>query len=437
MPTLPDAPTLRRQLADGTLTARALAETCLDAIAAQEETVRAWTWHDPDHVRAQADAADAHRAAGKPLGALHGLPVGLKDVIDTAGIPTENGTPLDAGRVPERDAWITARLRAEGAILMGKTVTTELAFLHPGKTRNPANPGHTPGGSSSGSAAAVAAGMVPLAIGTQTGGSMVRPAAFCGITGFKPTFGAIPRTGVLEQSPFLDTLGTFGRTPACAALLAEALFGHDDGDPFTSPRPHPHLTEAVLRDPAKAPVIAFTRPPRWEDATDDSRAAIEDLAERLGARTIALPDGFDEAPALRNLINNAEMAACFRRYTDRDASLLSEKMRAAIAEGDGVSAPDYIAALKARNRLHAALDPIFAEADVILTPATLGPAPEGLTSTGDSVFNGIWTLTGSPSLTIPVLRADNGLPLGAQLSARRGEDGKLLAIAQRLYDELT
>lgn len=437
MPTFPDAPTLRRSLAEGSLTSRALAETCLDAIAAQEDTVQAWTWIDPDHVLAQADAADAHRAEGRPLGALHGLPVGLKDVIDTAGIPTENGTPLDAGRVPARNAWIVSRLQSEGAILMGKTVTTELAFLNPGKTRNPVNPGHTPGGSSSGSVAAVAAGMVPLAIGTQTGGSIVRPAAFCGITGYKPTFGAIPRTGVLEQSPFLDTLGTFGRTPACAALLAEVLFGQDDGDRCTVARPHPRLSDAVARNPVSAPVIAFARPPYWEDATEETRAAIEDLAERLGAHTVDLPEGFADAPALRNLINNAEMAACFRHYMARDASLLSEKVRSAIAEGEAASAPDYIAALAARDRLEAALGPIFDSADVILTPATLGPAPEGLSSTGNSVFNGIWTLTGSPSVTIPVLQADNGLPLGAQLTARRGEDGKLLAIAQALYDQLT
>lgn len=435
MPTLPDAPTLRRQLADGTLTARALAETCLDAIAAQEETVRAWTWHDPDHVRAQADAADAHRAAGRPLGALHGLPVGLKDVIDTAGIPTENGTPLDAGRVPERDAWITARLRAEGAILMGKTVTTELAFLHPGKTRNPSNPDHTPGGSSSGSAAAVAAGMVPLAIGTQTGGSMVRPAAFCGVTGFKPSFGAIPRTGVLAQSPFLDTLGTFGRTPACAALLAEALFGHDPGDAFTAPRPHPALHAATLRT-AGRPALAFVRPPRWDDADPDNRAAIEALAGRLGATETALPAEFDRAATVRARINNAEMAACFRRYTDRDAAQLSQTMRDAIAEGDATSAPDYIAALDWRDRLHAAAAPVWDRYDAILMPATLGAAPQGLGSTGDSIFNGLWTLTGSPAITIPALSAANGLPLGAQLVGRRGEDANLLSVAQRLYNEL-
>ncbi|MSU90147.1 amidase [Rhodobacteraceae bacterium 2CG4] len=435
MTDITDTPALRDRLARGELTAADLAERCLDAIAAQEQRVQAWAWIDPGHVRAQARAADRHRADGKPLGALHGLPVGLKDVIDTAGIPTGNGTPLDAGRVPERDAWITARLKAEGAIVMGKTVTTELAFLHPGKTRNPANPAHTPGGSSSGSAAAVAAGMVPLAVGTQTGGSMVRPAAFCGVTGFKPSFGAIPRTGVLEQSPMLDTLGTFGRTPACAALLAEALFGHDPGDRFTAPRPHPRLL-AAAQTPGAMPRLAFVRPPRWADADPDNRAAVEALAQRLGAAEIALPVDFEQAARIRARINNAEMAACFRRYTERDPAQLSGMMRAAIAEGDAVAAPDYIAALGWRDRLHAAAAPIWDAYDAILTPATLGAAPQGLGSTGDSIFNGLWTLTGSPAITIPVLTAANGLPLGAQLVGRRGEDARLLATAQRLYGAL-
>ncbi|MEZ5858693.1 MAG: amidase [Geminicoccaceae bacterium] len=252
---------LRDRLARGEFKAVDLAQAALNRIAVLEPELRAWAWLDGEHVLAQARALDAHRATGRPIGPLHGLPVGVKDIIDTARIPTENGCPVDRGRVPVLDAFVVTRLKAAGAVLMGKTVTTELAYLHPGPTRNPTNPAHTPGGSSSGSAAAVAAGMVPLAIGTQTGGSVIRPAAYCGITGFKPSFGAIPRTGILSQSPSLDTVGVFARSVEDAALLAELLFGHDPADSATLPAPPPRLLSTALASPPVTPMLAFVRPP--------------------------------------------------------------------------------------------------------------------------------------------------------------------------------
>lgn len=244
-----DAVTLRDRIASGDLSALEVTEACLARIAARDDVVRAWVWIDADHARAQARRLDGLRASGAPLGRLHGLPVGLKDVIDTAGLPTENGCPFDAGRVPEKDATIVTRLKAEGAVIMGKTVTTELAYMQPRQTTNPHNPAHTPGGSSSGSAAAVANGHVPLAVGTQTGGSVIRPASFCGVTGFKPSFGALPRTGVLMQSHTLDTLGVFAKDIEGAALLAEALFGQDAGDPDSAPVPAPRLLETARAAP--------------------------------------------------------------------------------------------------------------------------------------------------------------------------------------------
>ena len=215
---------LRDRIARGALKAVDLAEALIARIAETEPELRAWAWHDPAFVRAQAEALDDQRGTGRPIGPLHGVPVGMKDIIDTARIPTENGTPLDAGRVPGRDAAVVERLRAAGALILGKTVTTELAFMEPPRTRNPAAPGRTPGGSSSGSAAAVAAGQVPLAVGTQTGGSVIRPAAFCGVVGFKPSFGAISRAGILAQSPSLDTVGVFaGSVRGCRAAGRRAL----------------------------------------------------------------------------------------------------------------------------------------------------------------------------------------------------------------------
>jgi len=228
-------------LSEGSISSEELVASCLARIAADEERVRAWAFLDADYALQQARAADQRRREGEPLGALHGIPVGIKDIIDTRDMPTENGTVLHAGRTPLEDATVVRMLRAAGAIILGKTVTTELATYAPGKTRNPHNPEHTPGGSSSGSAAAVAAHMVPLALGTQTNGSMIRPAAYCGVVGFKPSFGLIPRHGILKQSRALDQVGVFARSVEDAAFLAEQIIGFDERDPDTRPRAKPPL----------------------------------------------------------------------------------------------------------------------------------------------------------------------------------------------------
>jgi len=427
---------LRDRLATGALRAEDLVEACLARIAAREAEVQAWAWIDPDYAREQARRLDAHRAAGLPIGPLHGLPVGLKDIIDTARIPTENGCPLDVGRVPIRDAYAVERLRQAGAVILGKTATTELAFLHPAKTRNPHNPAHTPGGSSAGSAAAVADAMVPLAVGTQTGGSVIRPAAFCGVTGFKPSFGAIPRRGVLMQSPTLDTVGVFASDPGGAALIADVLFGHDEEDPATSLAPPPKLLETATAAPPLPPVFAFVRPPGWDRAAPETHAAFEELTAALGDQVfeVELPALFNEAAAQRQRINFAEMARYYHRYHRDGADKLGSETLAALDEGAAMPARDYIAALDWPRLLNAALEEIFARCDAILCPAALGPAPEGLGSTGDAIFNGPWTLCGTPALTLPLLTAENGLPMGAQLVGARGNDGRLLRTAQWLFD---
>ncbi|MFC2967657.1 amidase [Acidimangrovimonas pyrenivorans] len=420
---------LRDRLAQGRLTAVELVTACLTVIAAREPEIQAWAWLDADHALAQAEALDRRRAAGAALGPLHGLPVGLKDVIDTAGMPTENGTPADAGRVPQRDAWIVARLRAAGAVILGKTVTTEMAFLHPSRTRNPWNTAHSPGGSSAGSAAAVGAGMVPLAVGTQTGGSVIRPAAYCGAVGFKPSFGAIPRTGVLLQSHTLDTLGVFARAAADAALIAEVLFGHDPQDSATRPLPVPALNDAA-RGEGPAPRLAFLPPPQYDLADPEMVGKLEAFAAGLeGCETLPpLPD-LEPAVEVRTRINAAEMAKYYAGYNDRHRDLLSEEMTAFLDSGNAVRALDYLADLDWRGRLNAQLDDIFDRCDAVLTPATTGPAPEGFATTGNAVYNGIWTLCGTPAITLPLTRASNGLPLGLQLVGRRGEDARLMRVA--------
>lgn len=429
---------LRDRFASGALRVVDYIEACLAQIEAQEPTVQAWAWFDGDYALAQARALDARRQSGAQIGPLHGLPVALKDVIDTKGIPTENGTAIDAGRVPTQDAHIVSRLRAAGAIIMGKTVSTEVAFMHPGKTRNPHNTAHTPGGSSSGSAAAVAAGMVPLAIGTQTGGSVIRPAAYCGVVGFKPSFGLIGRSGILAQSPSLDTIGVFARNTEDAALLAEVLSGHDQTDPATSPLPAPRLLATAKSHPPVTPMFAFVRPPEYDSADDQTRLAFQELVELLGDQCFEapLPGAFDEAATIRKRINFAEMAKCYYTLERRGRALMSPVLSAAMDEGKATPARDYIAALDWRALLNAGLEKIFDRCDAILTPATQGAAPEGLQSTGSPIFNGLWTLTGSPAITLPLFRADNGLPMGVQLIGRVGDDARLLRNANWLTRHL-
>lgn len=428
---------MRDRLAEGSLRAVDLVRACLARIEEAEPEVGAWAWLDGDFAMAQAERLDQWRQAGRPLGPLHGLPVGLKDIIDTKGVPTENGSPLDAGRVPREDAWIVGRLRAAGAIILGKTVTTEFAFMHPGKTRNPHDPAHTPGGSSQGSAAAVGAGMVPLAIGTQTGGSVIRPASFCGVVGMKPSFGMIPRTGILAQSPFLDTVGVFARSVEDCALLVEVLAGHDPADPATAPMPMPRLLEVARARPPVPAAFAFVKPPGWDEADPQMKAALEELVSILGDACAEVPlPGLEGIAALRQKINFAEMAKCYYPLERRGRDRMSDRLTAAMDEGKSVLARDYIAALDWREVMNGMLGAVFNRFDVILCPAAPGPAPRGLEDTGSAIFNGLWTLAGVPAVTLPLFAAENGLPIGVQLVGPRGDDARLLRTARWLADHL-
>ncbi|WP_424966173.1 amidase [Dinoroseobacter sp. S375] len=433
--TIPDLTLLELQkaLRAGELTALELTDACLARIAAREPEVGAWAFLDPELARAQAKACDAQAAAGAPLGPLHGIPVGLKDVIDTADMPTANGTPPDQGRRPEADAWVTARLRAAGAVILGKTTTTELAFMNPTATRNPHDPAHTPGGSSAGSAAAVAAGMVPLAIGTQTGGSVIRPAAFCGVVGVKPSFDAIPRDGVCMQSHTLDTLGVFARDPRDAAIAVALLVAPEGSDPA---RIREDAGAPVLRAASRRPVFGYVHPPEWERASPEMQSRLDALAADLGAVPVTLPEGFAHVAEQRAVINSVEMAWHYRRYRSAGWDLLSEVTRNAMDEGAATAATDYVAALRQREPLYAGLEEVFGEVDCLLCPPALGAAPHGLESTGDSIFNGLWTFMGTPCITLPLPHGDGELPLGVQLVGRRGEDKALLAKAMWVSEYL-
>lgn len=434
----PEARVLRERVSSGAMKAVDVAEIYIGQIAAQDKEIKAFAWHDPEYVRAQAQALDTYRQTGRKLGPLHGIPVAIKDIVDTAKIPTENGSKLDAGRVPDQDAFIVSKLKQAGAMILGKTVTTELAFMDPAATRNPHNKNHTPGGSSAGSAAAVAAGMAPLAIGTQTAGSVIRPASFCGVVGYKPSFGAIPRTGILAQAPSLDTVGVFATSVADAALLGEALMGFDPADPATSAGPVPNLFEVASSAPPVTPALAFVRQPAWGDAEAEMQEGFAELIQALGdaVEEIQLPQAFAEALAGQKTIQIAELAKCFYGYARRGADQLGPNLRDGIEAGNKVMARDYIAALDWRQILSPMLAKIFARFDAIVTPAAPGPAPEGLGATGSPAFNSLWTLCGTPAVTIPALEASNGLPMGVQLVGRHGDDARLLRTANWLAQHL-
>jgi Asp-tRNA(Asn)/Glu-tRNA(Gln) amidotransferase A subunit family amidase len=429
---------LREHLASGAIGAVDLTRACLDRIAQREQVVQAWTSLDPEHALAQARALDALRSTGRPIGPLHGLPVGVKDIIDTQDMPTENGTLLDAGRRPEEDAWLVARLRAAGAVILGKTVATECAYLAPGKTHNPHHPDHTPGGSSSGSAAAVASGMTPLALGTQTGGSVIRPASYCGVVGFKPTFGVIPRGGVLRTSRSLDTVGTFGRCVEDVALLADVIAGQDPSDPDTRISAHRQLFQTALSEPPLPPLFAFVRTPAWEQIDSDCAEGFAELVEALGEQCdeIALPTVFEEGTEAHRRIMLAEMAHNLRHYYDRGGERLAPQTRAAVEQGRIITATEYLDSLDWRKILYTGLEEIFERYDAILTPAVAGEAPLGLDTTGSASFNVLWSLTGVPAITLPLLSGTQGLPVGVQLIGPRGDDGRLLRTARWLVQKL-
>lgn len=420
----------------GEISAEALVRACLERIEAVDGEVEAWSHLDPDHALEQARRADAAHQAGIDLGPLHGLPVGVKDIYDTSDMPTENGTPLHAGRRPNRDATAVALLRQAGAIVLGKTVTTELAFYAPGKTRNPHDPARTPGGSSSGSAAAVASGMVPLALGSQTNGSVIRPAAFCGVCGYKPTHGTISRNGVLALSRALDTLGVFARSVADLALVAEPLTVFDDRDPDMRPRGRPRLVEGVAQAPPLEPNFAFVKTPAWDRADADTREAFAELVGVLGPRCdeVPLPEVFEGAIGWHRTVMFADFAKSFAALHDRGRDRLSAVMREAIEEGRRCLALDYNRALDWRDVLNNGLDAIFERYDAILTPAAPGEAPLGLEATGSPAFCTLWTFCGTPAVTLPLLRGANGLPMGVQLVGRRGDDARLLRTARWLTE---
>ena len=425
---------------DGRISSVELVRACLDQIEKREGDVQAWIFLDPEYALEQARAADERRLSGQPIGALHGVPVGLKDIIDTADMPTEKGSVLHAGRTPSRDAAVVALLRGAGAVIMGKTVTTEFATRTAGKTRNPHNPAHTPGGSSSGSAAAVAAGMVPLALGSQTTGSTIRPASYCGVYGMKPTHGLIPRPGMFQLSRSLDHVGLFARSLDDLALLLEELVRYDERDPDSRPSARVPYRAVAAEAPPLAPMFGFVRGPRWERVEPDAKEAFGELLQRLGDRAeeVELISASEEMLGWHDAVSGPEVAMNLRHEWETGRDKLSPALRSRIERGRAVSGLQYLEALARVPQLNASFTELFEQRyDALITPAAYGTAPKGLESTGDPAYCALWTLTGMPSISVPLMEGANGLPLGVQLVGPRHGDARLLRTARWLVTHFT
>ncbi|HTJ03117.1 MAG TPA: amidase [Methylovirgula sp.] len=413
---IPTALAAARAISDGSLTAEALVRACLERIEAREPFVHAWI-----HLASEAALAEA-RALDKQAGGglLKGIPIGVKDIIDTADMPTAYGSTLYAGHRPIRDASCVALSRSAGAIILGKTVTTEFAYYEPGATANPHNADHSPGGSSSGSAAAVGDGMVPLAFGTQTAGSIIRPASFCGCVGYKPSYGTLDLTGVRPLAVSLDTLGVMAADVADAAFYVSVL----------ASRPALRVDGKTLEKPR----IGLWRTFEWDEAEPAMQAKFIETAERLKkagciVKDLALPSPFDTLAKAQWAIMAFEAARAVHPEMRVAPDKVSAIMRAYVEDGRAVSIDDYDAYKARKQEGLAVFNDAMGDLDVVLTLGAQGEAPAGLSATGDPIFNRIWTLLGTPCITLPCGVGAHGLPLGVQIVGRVGNDAQMLAAA--------
>jgi Asp-tRNA(Asn)/Glu-tRNA(Gln) amidotransferase A subunit family amidase len=411
-------------MAQGKATSEQLVRACLDHIEAREPIVGAWEHLDPERALAQARACDRHGRAG----ALHGVPFGIKDIIDTFDMPTAYGSPIYAGHQPRRDAACVALGRAAGGVLMGKTVTTEFANKHPGKTTNPHDPTRTPGGSSSGSAAAVADYMVPLAIGTQTTASTIRPASFCGVFGYRPTYGELSCAGVLQCAGSLDTIGLYARSLEDIALYRDVLLG----------RP----AEPLTPDPGGPPRIGFCRTPMWSRLDPSTGPLLEQGVQclaRAGAQVkdVDLPAIFAEVEEAHRTVSSFEFARNFTYEVLYHEDRLSAELRQGrIADGQRRTPERYRQARTLIVQCRALLARVFADVDILVTAAAAGEAPVGLQSTGNAAFSAIWTAMHVPAVNVPAFSGPHGLPVGLQVIAAFGADRQLLEAARWVHRHL-
>jgi len=426
-----------KHISSGELESVELAEHHLQLIDQSDADIQAWQSIDPDRARQTAAVLDDMRRRGQPLGALHGIPVGVKDILDTADLPTEYGSPIHTAHQPTSDCRVVEKLKEAGALVLGKTVSTEFAFMHPSKTRNPHNTKFSPGGSSSGSAASVAAGHVPLAIGTQTNGSVIRPASFCGVYGFKPSNGIISRRGAFETSPTLDQIGFFGRDLADVSLLADSLAGFDSEDKASYLAPKPGMLQGYLSDVPVPPALVWIDMPYANLYSEDVVEGFEELLEALGSAVerIPAPQSFSALLPCHKVIHEYEIVRALQSQIENNWDGISDTIKPTLTAAKSHTDEAYQEALTVRE---AAMDwfvQFFNDYDAIVTPSALAEAPL-MGSTGDPVCCTIWTLCGLPCINLPLLSGANDLPVGVQLVGAYRQDDRLMRTARHVLESL-
>ena len=422
---------LAAQLREGEISSVEVCSQYIERIGKFEKDVKAWSHFNKKLLLEKAAEADEHRISGKPLGLLHGLPVAVKDIIGTLDMPTECGTTIRKKMTASQDSEVVNLLKIAGAIIMGKTETTELAYFHPGKTTNPHDYKRTPGGSSSGSAAAVAAHMAPLSIGSQTNGSTIRPASYCGVVGYKPSYGLISRYGILKQSDRLDQVGIFGKSVEDVALLAKVLIKKDLFDPSTIHYSTEDMIDVCRKGPLFDPKFIFYKTKNWKNLDKESQESFEIFIKtfKKNIEVFDTPSYFDDIPKYHKIIHETDMANNFQLYYKKYKKKLSKEMVSAIERGIKNSATEYAEAIDFMKRSYDSYKEVFEDYHGVLTPASSGVAPKGLGNTGSPEFSTVWTYLGLPSISLPLLTGKNDLPLGIQLIGDKHDDLRFLGVA--------
>lgn len=425
-------------VAQGKITSQQMVESCFAAIDATDADLQAWESLDREQALARAKELDDFRRRGRTLGKLHGVPIGIKDNIDTADLPTRYGSEIYAAHQPEYNAAVVDKLLEAGAIILGKTVSTEFAYMHPSRTRNPHNFTYSPGGSSSGSAAAVAAGQVPVSLGSQTNGSVIRPASFCGCFGLKPSSGVFPRRGVFKTSDTLDQVGLFARNPDDIALVSDALKGFDNTDSHSKALPRPGFMQGYLSDVPVPPDFAWIDLPYADQYSDSMREGMHELLQELNARVdrIPAPVSFSALLKCHKIIYDYEIYRCLAKEREQDWDKMSSTAQAAMEKAKVVSSDEYSEALDIRDAACNWFVEFFNDYDAIIAPSALGEPPLFGDGTGNPVCSTIWTLCGLPCLSMPLLQGVDDMPLGVQLIGAHNEDDRLMRTTRWLLDFL-
>ena len=425
---------LAEKIKKSELSSTELCKNYIEQIDKFEKDVKAWVHLDKKLLLEKADEADNHRKSGKPMGPLHGIPVALKDIIGTYDMPTECGTVLRKGRTQSQNAEIVDILKSSGAIIMGKTATSELAFLAPPATRNPHDLTRTPGGSSSGSAAVIATHMAPLSIGSQTGGSVIRPASYCGVVGYKPSYGLISRNGVLRTSYYLDHIGVFGKTVEDVALLAKVLIKKDQYDEATVHYSSEFMLEECLKGPLYDPKFIFYKTDSWKKIDKKSREAFEFFIKsfKKNIEVFDTPSYFKDIDKYHRIIHECDLANNFQMYYKKSKNKFSKEMQSAISKGMKYSAKEYLDAVDFMKRSYDSYKEVFEDYHGVLTPCSTGVADKGLKSTGSADFNRVWSYMHTPAISLPLHQGENNLPLGIQLIGDKYDDHRFLGIARWL-----